>query len=212
MTTERRRGKSATAAAARSAYCQAALERERERDGDADDGADRGGTGTVEEGAGAVVVAETVEVRRAEEHERERGCEGDERGEQAAGDAGRGVADDGHGVHDRAGRDLAERDGVEELRVGHPVVVVDGVALHERDDDEPAAVGERPDLERHPHQREHAAAGGRRGRGEEAARGGCRACRCARSVAMATSIRPHASSTRTSHGPTVAAAVAPSSA
>ena len=63
------------------------LERERERDGDADDGADRGGAGAVEEGAGARVVAETVEVRCAEEHERERGREGDERGEQTARDA-----------------------------------------------------------------------------------------------------------------------------
>ena len=74
------------------------------------------------------VVAETVEVGCAEEHEREGRREGDERGEQTAADAGRGVADDGDGVDDRAGGDLAERDGVEELRVGHPVVVVDGVA------------------------------------------------------------------------------------
>ena len=36
-------------------------------------------------------------------------------GEEAAGQAGGGVADDGDGLHDRAGGDLAERDGVEEL-------------------------------------------------------------------------------------------------
>ena len=114
-----------------------------------------------------MVVAETIEVGRAEEHEREGWCEGDERREQAAADAARGVADDGHGVHDRTGRDLAEGDGIEELRVGHPVEAVDGVALHERDDDEAAPVGECPDFACHPDQREHAAAGGRRGRGEE---------------------------------------------
>ena len=72
---------------------------------------------------------------------------------RAAADAGGGVADDRDRVHDRTGCDLPERDRVEELRVGHPVVVVDGVALHQRDDHEPAAVGERADLERHPHQR-----------------------------------------------------------
>ena len=37
------------------------------------------------------------------------------------------LADDRDGLHDRPGRHLAERDGVEELRAGHPVVVVDGV-------------------------------------------------------------------------------------
>ena len=62
----------------------------------------------------------------------------------------RGVADDGDGLHDRPGGDLTERDRVEELRVGHPVVVVDGVGLHQRDDDEAAAVRERADLQRDP--------------------------------------------------------------
>ena len=46
---------------------------------------------------------------------------------------GGGVADDRDGLHDRSGRDLTERDRVEELRVGHPVVVVDGVGLHQRE-------------------------------------------------------------------------------
>ena len=62
----------------------------------------------------------------------------------------RGVADGGDRRDDRAGRDLPERDGVEELGVGHPVVGVHGVALHQRDDHEAAAVGERADLERRP--------------------------------------------------------------
>ena len=45
-------------------------------------------------------------------------------GQQPAADTGRGVADDRHGLHDRPRRDLAQRHRVEELRVGHPVVVV----------------------------------------------------------------------------------------
>ena len=70
---------------------------------------------------------------------------------------GGGVADDRDGLHDGSGGDLAEGDGVEELRAGHPVVVVDGVGLHERDDHEAAAVGQRADLERHPgHRGQHA--------------------------------------------------------
>jgi hypothetical protein len=59
-------------------------------------------------------------------------------GEQPAAEAAGGVADDGDGVHDGTGGDLPEGDGVEELRVGHPVVGVDGVVLHERDDHEAA--------------------------------------------------------------------------
>ena len=66
---------------------------------------------------------------------------------------GRRVADDGDGLHHRTGRDLAERDRVQELAVGHPVVVVDRVGLHQRDDHEAAAVRERADLERHPGER-----------------------------------------------------------
>ena len=71
---------------------------------------------------------------------------------EAAADPEGGVADDGDGLDDRAGRDLAERDRVEELPVGHPVVAVHGVGLHQRDDDEPAAVGQGADLERDPDQ------------------------------------------------------------
>ena len=83
--------------------------------------------------AGAGVRGGAVEVAGAEEHEDERRRERDERGEETARDACGGVADDGDGVHDGSGRDLTERDRVEELGVGHPVVVVDGVALHERE-------------------------------------------------------------------------------
>ena len=61
------------------------------------------------------VAAERSKRCGAEQDERERRGERDERGEQAAAEAGGGVADDGDGLHDRAGGDLAERDGVEEL-------------------------------------------------------------------------------------------------
>ena len=62
------------------------------------------------------VGAQAVEALGADEDERERRRERDGGGEQPAADAGGGVADDGDRVHDRARRDLAERDGVEELR------------------------------------------------------------------------------------------------
>jgi hypothetical protein len=39
------------------------------------------------------------------------------------------VADHGDSLHDGAGSDLAEGDGVEELPAGHPVVVGDGIGL-----------------------------------------------------------------------------------
>jgi len=74
--------------------------------------------------ARARVVAEAVEPGRAEEHEDERGRERDEGGEETACEPGGCVADDRNGLHHGSGRDLPEGDGVEELGVGHPVVVV----------------------------------------------------------------------------------------
>lgn len=58
--------------------------------------------------------------------------------------------DDGHGLHHRTRRYLAQRNSIEELGIGHPVVTADSVGLHEWDDHEPAAAGQRPDLEGHP--------------------------------------------------------------
>ena len=78
------------------------------------------------------------------------GREGDHRGEDPADQARGGVADNGDGLYDRAGGDLAEGDRVEELRAGHPVIMADRIGLHERDDHESAAVGQGTDLERHP--------------------------------------------------------------
>jgi hypothetical protein len=48
---------------------------------------------------------------------------------------------------------LAERHRIQELVGGHPVVGVGRVVLHQRDDHEPASVGERAHLECHPGER-----------------------------------------------------------
>ena len=61
------------------------------------------------------VGAQLVEAAGAEQDEREGGAEGDERGEQPAAEPGGGVADDGDGLDDGSGGDLAQGDGVEEL-------------------------------------------------------------------------------------------------
>src|SRR5580704_10468977 len=97
----------------------------------------------------------------AAQHEGEGGGERDQGGEQAAADTRGGVADGGHGLYDRAGGYLAERDAVEELAAGHPVMA-HRVGLHERDDHEPAPERQSADLERGPGDRyEYAAGGGR---------------------------------------------------
>lgn len=43
---------------------------------------------------------------------------------------------------------MAQSDGIEEQSSGHPVVGMDGVALHQGDDHEAAPERQRPDLER----------------------------------------------------------------
>ena len=130
-----------------------------ERDRRAEDRADRGRAGAGEEGARRRVAAQALEAAAAEEDEGERGQEGDESGEQAAGDSVGAVADRGDRRHHRPRRHLAERDRVEEFGVGHPVVGVDGVALHQRDDHEAAAEGEAADLEGGPGEVADAAGG-----------------------------------------------------
>ena len=112
-------------------------------------------------------------------------------------EAMRRVAHRGDGGDDRPRGDLAQRDRVEELGVGHPVVDVDGVALHQRDDHEAAAEGQRPDLQRGPGQGAEpprrplaaSAAAARRGQSAAAPR-------------RITSSAPQASRTSTSYGPT----------
>ena len=169
------------------------------------DRADRGRACAAEERPRDRVVAQRREVPAADEHEQERGGEGDRRREQRPADARRRVADGRDRVRDRAGRDLPEGDGVQELRARHPVVVLDGVVLHQRDDHEAAAVGEGADLEGDPGERRQAADGtataGMSGSSESVLPAG-------RAFA-AISTRPQATRTRTSQGPIVAAAPPP---
>ena len=68
-----------------------------ERDGRSEDRADRRGAGAIEERPHARVPAQAIEAIGAEQDERERGGEGDRRGEQPSADARGGVADDGDG-------------------------------------------------------------------------------------------------------------------
>ncbi len=131
----------------------------RERNGRPDNRPDRGRAGAVEKGPRPCVPADAVEAVAAEEDEGERGREGDKRGEERAADAARRVADDGDRLDGGTRGDLTEGDRVQELRRRHPVVVADRIGLHERDDDEAAAVGERAHLERDPDEREQAACG-----------------------------------------------------
>ena len=92
----------------------------------------------------AAVAAEAVEAPAAAEQTKTNdGVNATTAASSAAGDAGGGVADDRDGLHDGAGGDLAEGDRVEELVAGHPVIVADRVGLHQRDDDEAAAVRQR---------------------------------------------------------------------
>ena len=105
--------------------------------------------------------AQALEPLPAEQDERERGREGHRGCEQAPAEAVRRVADRGDRRGHGPGRDLAQGHGVEKLRVGHPVIGVHGVGLHQRDDHEAAAVGERSDLERRPAQRAQPSDGGR---------------------------------------------------
>ena len=125
-------------------------EREGEGESGAEDRADRGWPGAVEESARGDVLAQAIEAPRADEDEREGRQERDDGGEQGAGEAVGRIADGGDRGDDGAGGDLAERDGVEEAGVGHPVVGVDGVALHQGNDHEAPAERERADLERGP--------------------------------------------------------------
>jgi hypothetical protein len=80
----------------------------------------------------AAVLARIWSNRATKEDEDERGGEGDQRSEQGAGNSTGCVADYSDRLDDRSGSELAESDGVEELRAGHPVVGGDGVVLHER--------------------------------------------------------------------------------
>ena len=115
------------------------MQRRRERDRGAEDRPDRRRSGAVEERPRALARTQLLEPPTAREHEAERRRERDHGREDRAADPVRRVSDRGDGRDHRTGRDLTERDRGEELLVGHPVVHVDRVALHQRDDHEAAA-------------------------------------------------------------------------
>ena len=142
-----------TAAAASSATCQASSSAPASGIAEPRIAPTAAGRRAGEERARARVGEQPVEAPGAEQDERERRGEGDQRREQPAADAVRRVPDGGDRRHHRPRRGLTEGDRVEELAAGHPVVVLHGVALHERDDHEAAAERERADLQRRPRQR-----------------------------------------------------------
>ena len=63
-----------------------------------------------------------------ERDDHERGQEDGHRGDDGAGHTGDHVADEGRGGEQRSRRDLADRDGVDELRIGKPAQAFDEVA------------------------------------------------------------------------------------
>lgn len=67
--------------------------------------------------------AQALEIRCARDDEQKQWSECQQCGQQPARQAARGVADDGDGLYHRSGGDLAQRNGIEELQVGHPVMV-----------------------------------------------------------------------------------------
>ena len=74
------------------------------------------------------------------------GQEDADRGRGRAERPGDEVADEGDGDDDRPGRDHRDRDRVEELPLGQPVVLVDDAAVEERHDRQAAAEHERARL------------------------------------------------------------------
>ena len=102
-----------------------------------------------------------VEAVGAEQDERERRRECDQRREQAAADPGRRVADCGDRVATTGpGVTCPSATALRNCPLGHPVVAVDGVALHQGDDHEAAPEREGPDLQRGPDQRAEPAGAG----------------------------------------------------
>jgi hypothetical protein len=86
--------------------------------------------GAVEKNTGLLVTAQAVEAVRAEQDEGEGGRERDRGGEQPAGYAGGGVADDGYGLDDGAWGDLAEGDGSGTVTTPCAVEAGPGSSLH----------------------------------------------------------------------------------
>src|SRR5581483_115993 len=94
----------------------ALVQRAAERDGDADDRPDRRRPCSAEEGTRPRIAADAIESAPAGEDEEERRSERDERREERAADAVRGVPDRRDRLHHRPRSDLPERDRIEKLR------------------------------------------------------------------------------------------------
>ena len=86
---------------------------------------------------------EAVEVDREDEG----GEEDAERHRQGPGEAARQVADEGGEDDQRRRQDAADREAVDELAVGQPVMAVDGAVLEEGDHRVGAAEGEQAGLQ-----------------------------------------------------------------
>ena len=114
-TTPRRSASSASAAPARTAYCHGSASARASGIAEPRIAPIAAGPAPSRKARALRSAAHAVEALAAEQDERERRREGDGCGEQPAAEACGGVADDRDGLDDRPGRDLAERDGVEEL-------------------------------------------------------------------------------------------------
>ena len=107
----------------------------------------RGGIRAVEERAGPGGPPEPRDERARERHEHE-GRQEDRHGcHDRARHPGHEVADEGRGGENGPGRELADRDGVEQLRVGEPAGPLDQVRPEERQEDVAAPEEDRADLE-----------------------------------------------------------------
>ncbi len=118
-----------------------------ERYGRTCDGSDHGCACSRQEGLHARVGSQSVEVCGTSDDEHERRCEGDQSCEQAATESTGGVAHDSYRLDDGSRSDLTEGYCVQKLGSRHPVIRHHGVMLHQRDDHEAAAIGQRPNLQ-----------------------------------------------------------------
>ena len=150
-TTLRRMPRSQTAAGTKDAKLPEVRQLPTERDGRPGDRSYDRSACTGEEGLDPCIGAEAVEVGVPAITKKGR-SEVDESGQEASAESPSRVAHNSDGLDHWSGGDLAEGDGIEELRSGHPVVGHDGVVLHQRNDDETASIGQRTDLEGHPAQ------------------------------------------------------------
>ena len=97
--------------------------------------------------------AEPRHERPAQRDEDERGQEDAERRDRGARRSAEHVADERRGREHGTRRDLADGDGVEQLRLGEPAEPLDEIGAQEREQDVAAAEEHRADLEEDDEQR-----------------------------------------------------------